>query len=366
MDIASALDYQQARGTAVNAVLINTDGAIRVEKEACEGLTYAVAALKNTQRCIKTLLEYYESFIVLAQKLVDHAHAAVKFERKLATALDGLQKSCASMMHAVTSDLNITRDGILHGSSTLDEDTLRLERHWASHTCLFLVLSRTHEAFLDKGRELCIKPARSNHTLTRASLYAENWRMATPTTMRGDSNSYVPACPYFRLTIPQRAMAPHTFKCWWEKTEALEDLTALRVRMINELPPKGDAAVDIETDHEQVTDNEENASQLSDSSEELDTPFPLLSDKMIHIIAYGWDQQLFDDLDIVAALESLMLPLQSRLEPRTVNGVPLVDMILTCLDTYTWCILEQRAAWIKHHDTHVFVAFRISVGSNLP
>jgi hypothetical protein len=144
----------------------------------------------------------------------------------------------------------------------------------------------------------------------------------------------------------------------------MEDLTALRDRMLNELPSKGDAPVDIETDHEQVTDNEdENVSQMSDSDEELDTPFPLLSDKMIHIIAYGWENHTFDDLDIISALESLRLPMQSRLEPRTVNGVPLVVMILTCLDTYTWSILEKRAAWIKLDDTHVFVAFRISVGS---
>jgi hypothetical protein len=257
MDTSNALEYSQARAAAINAVIRDITGAIQVETEACEGTLFAVNALKKTQKCIKTLLEYYDSFIILAQKQVDHAIALVTFERKHVSALAGLKTSCDTMMNAIMSDLHITKDGILNGSKTLDADTLRVERHWASHTCLRLVLSRTHRTFLDKGTEVCIIPARSNHTLTRASLYAANWRMATPTTMRGDHNVYVPACPYFRLAIPHRAMAPHTFKCWWESTEAMEDLTGLRARMLAELPSKGDAPVDFETDHEQLTDNED-------------------------------------------------------------------------------------------------------------
>lgn len=75
--------------------------------------------------------------------------------------------------------------------------------------------------------------------------------------MRSDRNLHVLACPYFRLVISHRAMAPHTYKCWWESTEAMEDLTSFRARMLAELPSKGDAPVDIETDHEQVSDNED-------------------------------------------------------------------------------------------------------------
>ena len=70
-----------------------------------------------------------------------------------------------------------------------------------------------------------------------------------------------------------------------------------------------------------------------------------------------------DDLDVIAALESLELPLQCKLEPRTVNGVPLVDMILSCLDTFTWEILLRRSSWIKYDETNIFLSFRISVGS---
>lgn len=81
MDIASAPEYSQARAAAINAVIRDITGAIQVETQACEGILFAVNALKKTQKCIKTLLEYYDSFIVV-QKQVEHAIAAVTFERQ--------------------------------------------------------------------------------------------------------------------------------------------------------------------------------------------------------------------------------------------------------------------------------------------
>ena len=48
MDTASALEYSQARAAAINAVIRDITGAIRVETEACEGTAYAVAALNKT------------------------------------------------------------------------------------------------------------------------------------------------------------------------------------------------------------------------------------------------------------------------------------------------------------------------------
>ena len=104
----------------------------------------------------------------------------------------------------------------------------------------------------------------------------------------------------------------------------------MRTRMLAQQPAPGTNPSDMDTDHEQVSSNDG-----ASSEEETDTPFPVLSDKDIHVIAYGWDSSNFDDLDVIAALERLELPLQCKLEPRTVNGVPLVDMILSSLDTFT-------------------------------
>jgi hypothetical protein len=66
--------------------------------------------------------------------------------------------------------------------------------------------------------------------------------------------------------------------------------------MLAALPKKGTVPIDMDT-----------AFQASESDEKLNTPFHFLSDKLIHIIAYGWDNYYFDDLEIFAALESLML-----------------------------------------------------------
>jgi hypothetical protein len=48
-----------------------------------------------------------------------------------------------------------------------------------------------------------------------------------------------------------------------------------------------------------------------------------------------------------------------------VNGVSLMKMILTCLDTFRWEILLQRSSWIKTNDTNIFLSFRSSVGSRV-
>ena len=162
------------------------------------------------------------------------------------------------MKAAVTNDLKVTSTWVTHGSRNLSTDALAVECHWASHVCLHLTLQAAQRSFLDRAIQLSVSPGRSRHTLTRCSLYAKNWTMATPITMRSDrKDTYVPGCPFFRLTLPQRALAPHTFKCWWEFTENIEDLHGLRTRMLAQLPSTGTHYSDMDTDHEQVSSNDE-------------------------------------------------------------------------------------------------------------
>jgi hypothetical protein len=85
--------------------------------------------------------------------------------------------------------------------------------------------------------------------------------------------------------------------------------------MLAQLSPKGNPPADMDTDHEQVSSDEDTG-----SDDELDTPFPILSDKNIHVLANGWGHMFLDDLDVIASLKSLELPLQSKLKPRMVNG----------------------------------------------
>ena len=139
-------------------------------------------------------------------------YCSIFFFQHVAFSLKNNSRLCFLLLPVVF----VASTWIKHGSRNLTADTLKVERHWASHVCFDLTLHAAQQSFLDRANELAVSPARSGHTLKRCSLYANNWNMATPVTMRSDrKDMYVPGCPFFRLAIPQRAMALHSYKCWW-------------------------------------------------------------------------------------------------------------------------------------------------------
>jgi hypothetical protein len=69
--------------------------------------------------------------------------------------------------------------------------------------------------------------------------------------------------------------------------------------MLALISTKGNPPADMDTDHEQVSSADDNG-----SDDELDTRFPILSDKNIYMIAYGRDHTILDDLDVIASLEA--------------------------------------------------------------
>jgi hypothetical protein len=115
---------------------------------------------------------------------------------------------------------------------------------------------------------------------------------------------------------------------------------------------------------ENVTDTEQMDEEISDEEDDdqPSTPFPLLSAKSVHIIAFGWDSKLATLLDVVDALESLQLPLTEELDPKKSAGMTRVDIHLSCMDTFTWTLLQLRTGWINSGDTGILMSFRISVG----
>ena len=127
--------------------------------------------------------------------------------------------------------------------------------------------------------------------------------------------------------------------------------------MLATLPPSTDEGMEDVTDCEQV-----DADVSASDEEKPTTAFPILSNKPVHIIAYGWDAKHSTFLDVVDAIESLRLPLTEELEPKRVGGMTRVDLHLACMDTYTWAILKLRAGWIPFQATSILLAFRVAVG----
>jgi hypothetical protein len=205
--------------------------------------------------------------------------------------------------------------------------------------------------------------------MKRASLYEDKWVMATAETMTSAGiaaaskvpDTATPADPYFCLNVPWRALAPHAGFCWWEATpdNPYHNLTLIREGMLAVLPPSPtDASMGDVTDSEQVNADV----SPSDDDEKPTTEFPILNNKAVHIIAYGWDSKQSTFLDVIDAIESLQLPLTEELEPKRVGGMTRVDLHLACMDTYTWTILKLRSGWIPQGATSILLAFRVVVG----
>lgn len=132
-------------------------------------------------------------------------------------------------------------------SQTLPDDIHALERHWGAHISMRATMQLSLLAFHDTALALAVAPAKSGHTMTRASLYEEKWCMATTETMTSARiaaaskvpDSGMPASPYFRLNIPWRVLAPHAGFLWWEAThnKPHHNLIFIRKAMLAALPP---------------------------------------------------------------------------------------------------------------------------------
>jgi hypothetical protein len=229
-------------------------------------------------------------------------------------------------------------------------------------------MDMAHRAFVQKTIDLSRAPTTTAYTMRRVSLYEELWKMPTPESMTRTriaastktADPFAMSSPYFRLPVPWRALAPHAGYCWWEAIQAnpAHNIKLIRQTMLDELPSaESDDGVQDVTDSEQMDEDISN-----DDDDQPTTPFPLLSAKSVHIVAYGWDSKLTTFYDIIDAIESLQFPLTEELEPKKVAGVTKVDIHLSCMDTFTWALLQLRTGWIVTGTTGILISFRISVG----
>ena len=133
----------------------------------------------------------------------------------------------ARVTESIADDIARNTRWIKTFSSTLPDDIHTLERHWGTHMCLRATMQLSFNAFQSTTLSLSINPGKSSYSMKRASLYEDNWAMATAESMTAAritaatkaQDTATLASPYFRLNVPWRALAPHAGFCWWEATQ---------------------------------------------------------------------------------------------------------------------------------------------------
>jgi hypothetical protein len=154
-------------------------------------------------------------------------------------------------------------------------------------------------------------------------------------------------------------MAPHSGIPWYhvQPTNPAHNLLSIRD---TDAPLSSSSAESSEDDDAEVdADVQQDTDAPSDSSSEEDTRQPrVLSNKPAHILAYGWDADMFSPEDVVRHILSLQLPIMDELEPKQSNHVHMVDINLAHMDEVTWRLLKVRAGYIGP----MLIAFRVAVG----
>ena len=182
---ASAIPDRELRMAKIDSIINDIARAIAHEDAAIAALDSRQCLLKALQDAILTLGTHQDAFQQVVEKQGALAVATVMCHRAhlRKQIKERYRAKIARVIESIDDDIARNTRWIQTFSSSLPDDIQTVERHWGTHMCLRATMQLSIDAFQSTSLSLSMNPGRSSYSMKRASLYEENWAMATAESM---------------------------------------------------------------------------------------------------------------------------------------------------------------------------------------